>query len=948
MKRTLLFAFIAASTMVSAQLATPASAVKKSLTYQQSLKENSVVKNVEFTNIGPTVMSGRVVDVDVNPENTTEFYVAYASGGLWYTDNNGTSFKAVMDTASTQNIGDIAVDWPTGTIWVGTGENNSSRSSYAGVGILKSTDLGASWEHMGLEDTHHIGRILINPHNPNEVIVGALGHLYSNNEDRGIYKTKDGGQHWEKTLSISDNTGIVDVAAAPENFNTMYAAAWEKDRKAWDFVESGSGSGIYKSVDAGSTWKLISTKESGFPTGNGAGRIGLAVYDANTVYAVHDSQFHQPQSEAKEEEDGALKKDDFKGMKSSAFLALADGALNKYLRSNRFPKKYDAASVKELVKNKKAKPSDLALYLEDANSNLFNTPIIGAEVFLSTDGGLSWTKQNEEPIDGLFYTYGYYFARIGVSQTNKDKIIIGGVPLLASKDGGKSFYSINGDNMHSDHHVMWINPENEEHIINGNDGGINISYDGGSHWLKSNTPAVGQFYYITTDNQKPYNVYGGLQDNGVWRAPHNARVNTSWHSRGVNPWKNIIGGDGMQVQVDSRDHNIVYTGFQFGNYFRVDLNTNDYKAIQPKHELGEAPLRFNWQTPIFLSKHHQDILYLGSNKVHRSLDQGSSWETISGDLTRGGKKGDVPYGTLSVIEESPFQFGKIYAGSDDGLIYRTDDGGGSWKLITKGIPSEQWVSSIYPSTHDENRVYMSLNAYRTDNFTPYIYASNNNGEDWNLISASLPLGAVNSVIEDPSNQDLLYVGTDNGAYVSFDRGSSWEPFSKGLPAVAVHDVVVQAEAKHLLLGTHGRSIYKADISRVQLLDEATRSKALHLFEMKDHRHSANWGNKRASWSTASTPSFTVPFYLKKKGTLSFEVQHQSGPSVYSTTVNADAGLNNYSYDLSFTEKGLSNYRSEFKEELKEADNGSYYLPKGSYKVLISDGETTVEGAFKIK
>lgn len=948
MKRILFLVFTAVSAVVSAQLASPASAVKKSLTYQESLKQNSLVKNLYFDNIGPTVMSGRVVDVDVNPNNTTEYYVAYASGGLWYTNNNGTSFEPVMDSASTQNIGDIAVDWPTRTIWIGTGENNSSRSSYAGVGMLKSTDQGKTWEHMGLEDSHHIGRILINPHNPNEVIVGVLGHLYSKNDQRGVYKTTDGGRTWKKTLSISNDTGIVDLDAAPEDFNVIYAAAWEKDRKAWDFKGSGAHSGIYKSVDAGANWVLISTTQSGFPSGKGTGRIGLAVYDKNTVYAVHDSQFHMPKNESEEIESDALKKDDFKSMKTTDFLALADGALNEYLRGNNFPKKYNAKSVKDLIKNKAAKPSDLALYLEDANSSLFDTPIIGAEVFLTTDGGSSWKKQNESPIDGLFYTYGYYFAQIAVSKTNMDHIIIGGVPLLASDDGGKTYLSISGDNMHSDHHSIWINPENDQHIINGNDGGINISYDRGSHWLKSNTPAVGQFYFITTDNQKPYNVYGGLQDNGVWKGAHNAPKNTSWHSNGNYPWKSIIGGDGMQVQVDSRDNNIVYTGFQFGNYFRVNLNTKDYQPIQPKHKLGETPLRFNWQTPILLSTHHQDILYLGSNKLHRSMDQGEHWETISGDLTRGGKKGNVPYGTLSVIEESPFQFGKLYVGSDDGMIYRTNDGGVNWKLISKELPSEQWVSSIFASTHKEGRVYMSLNAYRMDNFTPYIYASENSGDNWNLISTSLPLGAVNSVIEDPSNEDILYIGTDNGAYVSFDRGMSWEAFSNNLPAVAIHDVVVQKEAKHLLLGTHGRSIYKADISKIQQMDKDLRAKDLHLFQLENRRHSTRWGNKRASWSTAGTPKLEVSFYLKKQTKINLEVQHISGPKVYSTTIDAITGLNLHTYDLSFSKEGLRNYQSEFKQELQKADNGVYYLPKGSYKVILSNGNTTTEQEFKIE
>src|SRR6056300_1387250 len=323
---------------IVAQNITEAKEVQESLIQKKQLQKKSIVKNINFNNIGPTVMSGRVADVDVNPDNPTEFYVGYASGGLWYTNNNGTTFTPVLDNSPTQNVGDIAIDWKSGTIWVGTGENNSSRSSYAGIGILKSTDHGKTWEHMGLEDSHHIGRILINPHNPNEVVVGVLGHLYSTNEQRGIYKTKDGGQSWEMTLNIANNTGIVDLAAAPENFDIMYAAAWEKDRKAWDFKGSGSHSGIYKSTDAGATWNLVSTQTSGFPTGDGAGRIGLAVYDAQTVYAVHDSQFHQPTSEDEKKEEGTLEKEDFKTMKFSTFLDLADGQLNKYLRSNGFPK----------------------------------------------------------------------------------------------------------------------------------------------------------------------------------------------------------------------------------------------------------------------------------------------------------------------------------------------------------------------------------------------------------------------------------------------------------------------------------------------------------------------------------------------------------------------------------------------------------------------------------
>ena len=423
--------------------ATSAQTIKESLQQKATMMETSIVKNVPFENIGPTVMSGRVVDVDVNPNMPSEFYVAYASGGLWYTHNNGTTFTPIMDNSDTQNLGDIAVDWKNGTIWVGTGENNSSRSSYAGIGILKSTDKGETWVNKGLLDSHHIGRIHINPNNPDEVVVAAVGHLYSENEERGVYKTTDGGTTWNKTLYVNSESGIIDLAVSPENFNIQFAASWDKDRKAWNFDGSGEGSGIYKSTDAGNTWEKISLKGSGFPTGQGVGRIGLAVYDDNTVYAVHDSQFRREKTSKNEDNtSGKLKKDDFKAMTAQTFLSLEDKKLNAYLKENGFQEKYRAENVKQMVRTGSVKPVDLAKYLEDANSLLFDTPVVGAEVYRSNDGGKSWTKMNEDYIDDLFYSYGYYFAQIQVNPKNKDHIYISGVPILKSKDGGKTFKSI--------------------------------------------------------------------------------------------------------------------------------------------------------------------------------------------------------------------------------------------------------------------------------------------------------------------------------------------------------------------------------------------------------------------------------------------------------------------------------------------------------------------------
>ncbi len=942
MKKALLFSFVLLTTFVfGQQKTTSASDVHQSLTKKSKMMTSSLVKNINFTNIGPTIMSGRVVDVAVNPNNTTEFYVGYASGGLWYTNNNGTTFTPVLDNSPTQNIGDIAVDWNSGTIWVGTGEKNSSRSSYAGIGMLKSTDKGKTWTNVGLLDSHHISRIVINPNNPDEVIVGVIGHLYSSNKERGIFKTTDGGKTWSNPLFINNDTGIIDVAFAPENFNIMYAASWERERKAWNFDGDGKNSAIYKSTDAGNTWTKISDK-SGFPVGDGVGRVGLAVFNENTVYALHDSQFRRPK-DADKKASSELSKDDFKTMSKDDLLKLDDKKLNAYLKNNGFQEKYRAQNVKQMVRVGSVKPVDLASYLEDANSMLFDTPVIGAEVFKTTNGGKTWKKTHKDFLNGVYSSYGYYFGEIRVDLQDENGIYVLGVPIIKSKDGGKTFTSISRENVHSDHQALWVNPKKSGHILNGNDGGLNLSYDDGENWIKLNDPAVGQFYAVYADNQKNYKVYGGLQDNGVWVGAHNAKMDKRWLQSGQNPYKSIMGGDGMQVQVDDRNPNIVYTGYQFGNYFRIDREgRNTY--IQPKHTLGETPYRFNWQTPILLSKHNQDILYLGGNKLHRSLNQGDDWETISGDLTTGGKKGNVAYGTLTTISESPFQFGLIYVGSDDGYINLTKNGGGSWSRISNNLPQNLWVSRVIASAHKKERVYATLNGYRFDDFTPYVYMSDDYGQTWKNIGESIPTAAVNVIKEDPANENVLYLGTDNGLYVSFDKGTSWNAFSKNLPNVAVHDLVIQPTAKHLIVGTHGRSLYRADIAPVQKMTKEVLSKSTHIFSVDDIRKSRNWGRSWSQWRAANEPELVIPFYSKTKTKTVVDI-YKDDVKVNSISVDADKGFNVFSFDVTFSKNGLKSYKkANEKEDIKAAQNDVFYLPKGKYVVKIGDSKSE----FKIK
>ena len=921
---------------------------------QQQLTENSLVKNIPFKNIGPSVMSGRVVALQVNPDDPTEFYVAYASGGVWHTQDNGISFTSIMDHAPTQNIGELAMHWPTRTLWVGTGENNASRSSYAGIGLLKTEDNGATWEQMGLEDAHHVGKILINPTDANHLVVGVTGHLYSPNTERGVYLTKDGGKTWQQTLFVNDTTGIIDMASVPEDFNTLFATAWEKDRKAWNFTGNGAASGIYKSTNGGQSWELLTTADSGFPTGEGVGRIGVSVYDANTIYAIHDNQARRPEEE--KDADESLVKDDFKIMTREQFLELDEEELKTFLKESSFPKEYTAEKVKDKVREESIQPKDVALYLEDANSLLFDTPVIGPEVYKSTDGGTTWAKTHEGYLDNVYYSYGYYFGHIHVAPYDNNKMYIYGVPILSSDDGGKTFYNIGRSQVqdsyysvvHADHHALWINPNRKGHLIDGNDGGVNITYDDGKHWMKNNSTPVGQFYAINVDYEELYHVYGGLQDNGVWKAPHTTTDHTGWHATGHNDWEEIMGGDGMQVQIDNRNSDIVYTGYQFGNYFRLDLFEDSYTRIQPKHELGERPLRFNWQTPILLSSHNQDILYLGSNKLHRSLNQGDDWKVISKDLTKGGKKGNVSYGTLTTISESPFQFGLIYVGTDDGLVQKTTDGGGSWTTVSNSFPQDLWVSRVETSAHKKERVYATLNGYRWDHFKPYVYKSEDGGENWTAIASNLPNSPVNVIREDPENENLLYVGTDMGVYVSFNGGEQWEPFAEGLTAAAVHDLVVQSEAKHLVVGTHGRSIYLADIQYLQQTTEELMDKELYVFETNAVKHSERWGQQRNPWVSKNTPKTEWTVYSATAGNCSIEIHNAEKKTVAAFSQELDKGFNLVPYNLKQNRRLSATKKRKKKAATPPAESEEKYLSKGTYTLHFTMGEATFTRKWEVE
>lgn len=835
------------------------------------LSQDMNFKNYPARSVGPVIQGARIVDIAVSTNNEHKYLIGFASGGVFKTINNGVSFYPIFDEQGSLTIGDIAIaPSDENIIYVGTGENNSSRSSYAGNGIYKSKDGGKSWTNIGLINSQHIGRIVVHPTNPDIVWVASMGGLYSDNAERGIFKSTDGGKNWTKTLFINDKTGAIDLIINPNDPSIMYASMWERKRYAWDFVGNGPNSGIYKSTDGGESWLLAM---SGFPQDKYVGRIGLdiSLQDPNILYAVMDYQ-----KETKEEvinmKEG-LTLAEIGKMTLKDFLAIPNEKLDALLTNSGFPKKYNAVTVKKEIKNGLYDLKDIANYFGDANEALFNTSIAGSIVYKTIDGGKVWKRTHQYDLEGVYYTYGYYFGEIRVSPQDNNDIYVLGVPLIKSRDGGKTFARTDTiGNVHSDHQSMWINPDNANHIILGNDGGLYVSYDAGATWDHKNNMSVGQFYTVNVDMEKPYNIYGGLQDNGTL-VGSSRTVPTV---RGQ--WEQIFGGDGMFVSADPRNADIVYVGFQFGNYYRMDRESGRSTYITPSNDIGTDKLRFNWRTPVLKSSHNSDILYIGSQKLHRSLNQGNSWEEMSEDLTNGSKEGNVPYGTITEIAESNFQFGLLYVGTDDGNVWRYTTKNG-WSTINNGLPSGLWVSSIHPSVHDEATVYLTLTGYRQDDFTSYVYKSTDFGNNWTAINGNIKDEAVNVIYEDLKVPHLLFLGTDNGSYLSMDGGIDWNRIHT-IPNVATYDMVIHPREQELVVGTHGRSVYVIDLEPIQLIAASDSASKLVTLELGNIRYNKDWGKKRYPYMEENIPIITFPVYVKtNSGKLVVQIQNESGKTV---------------------------------------------------------------------
>ena len=707
--------------------------------------------------LGPTNISGRVTDLAIGTPRGKSYtmFVAAASGGVWKTENEGTSWKPVFEHAASTSIGDVTIA-PSNPdiVWIGTGEANIFRSSMAGCGVYKSTDGGASWKHKGLAATHTIARIVIHPSKPDVVYVAASGHEWTENPERGVYRTTDGGDTWSLVHHVDARTGAIDLVMDPREPRRLYAASWERTRKRWNDPrnEDGyDGSGIWRSEDGGDTWTAIN---AGLPDARWRGRIGIDVCQAkpDTLYAFVDNYEVAPgQAEGRD-----------------SYGRVTKGRIN------------------------------------------------GAEVYRSDDRGASWRKVSESNDFMARHsgTYGWVFGQVRVDPTDPEVVYTMGLGLNVSRDGGKTFRPLRG--MHGDHHALWIDPANPRYLVNGNDGGANVSYDGGATWklFTDELPLV-QFFNVNYDMAEPFRVYGSIQDHGSRRAIVDLR-------RGRNripaqEWENAPGGEGSHHAIDPTNPDTVYsTGF-YGSLSRTDMGTNQRVSIVPKAGEGEPPLRGQWLAPFLLSPHNPRIVYHGMNFLYRSWNLGDNFERISPDLTHNDQAtlGDIPFHTLTAIAESPLQFGEIYVGTDDGRMHVTSDGGGAWREIVAGLAPDRWISRIEASRFTKGTVYLAQNGKRHDDFTAYLWRSTDHGATWESIAAGIPCGPINVVREDPTRADILYVGTDLGVYVTTDGAKTWQSLPTGLPSTFVSDLIVHPRDGIMVISTHGRGMYALDVRPIR-------------------------------------------------------------------------------------------------------------------------------------
>jgi photosystem II stability/assembly factor-like uncharacterized protein len=795
---------------------------------------DTALKNLRFRAIGPATMGGRVDDLAIMDSDPRVIYVGAAAGGIFKTVNGGQSWLPLFDDQANPSIGDLALSPSNPSIlYAGTGEPNNRQSSSWGNGVYKSTDGGTTWTHLGLKETHHIGRIVVHPTNPDIVYVAAQGDLWGPNKERGVYRSTDGGVTWTNTLFVNEDTGANDIAIDPQSPNILYATMYQRRRTVFGFAGGGAGSGLYRSTDGGAHWtKLGGTGVGrGLPATGDIGRCALDIYrkNSNIVYALIEHQ------------------------------------------------------------------------------------TLGG-VYRSEDKGVSWARMgdtNPRPS---------YFSQIRVDPNNENRLWVGGVNIYYSQDGGRTFDQTRFRDVHSDVHAIWIDPANSDHLVIGCDGGVWSTWDSGRNWAHHNNIPLGQFYEVAYDFQKPYRVCGGLQDNYSWCGPSSTNQQTGIANE---DWITVQGGDGFYNRIDPSDPNIIYAESQDGSLSRRDLKTSQSKSIRPQEpDDATARYRFQWNSPLMISPHDPKTIYYGGNHLFKSTDRGDTWTVLGEDLTNKQERdkqpimgkvpdehtlsrhdGVVAWPCITAIAESPVKAGVLWAGTDDGNVQMSRDGGKTWQNVishVSGAPRNGYVSRIEPSHKEEGTAYVTFDNHRNADYGIYIYMTKNFGDSFTRINSNIPpeAGTVHVVREDPVNVNLLFAGTEFGAYVTFDRGGSWTKLKNGLPTVPVFDIQIHPRDHDLILATHGRSIYiMDDISALESMTKDTLTADLKVFE---NRPGVEWkmANYRGFLGTThymapnAPTGVVVDYFAKTAGPVQITVADKAGKRVRQLNARAEAGVVN--------------------------------------------------------
>ena len=844
---------------------------------KKEIKLENYFGDLSARQIGPAVMSGRISDMENHPTDPMIIYAGSAGGGVWKSNDAGTTFYPIFDDHA-QSIGAVELDPndPDNTIYVGTGEPWPRNSVSIGDGLYKSNDGGNNWKKIGLENSERIANIIVNPENSNEIYVAVLGALWSDSNERGVYKSNDGGETWENILFLNNSTGCADLAMDPSNPKILYASMWEFRRTAWSFNSGGDNSALYKSTDGGENWSKI---HNGFPEGKlGRLAIGVSKSNPNTLYTVIESE----------------------------------------------------------------KNEDKGLYK-------------------STDGGENWEQKNN---DFGITVRPFYFSRIVVDPKDEDIVVKAGLYGSISKDGGETFENLG--NMHADIHDMVFDINNSDIMYVGTDGGVYRSWNKGvTMEIVENLP-LSQFYHISVDNEEPYNIYGGLQDNGSWYGPSFAAGGIS-----AKHWNAVGQGDGFRV-LRHPTKNIIYSEMQGAeNVWRYDVDNNLVKTIQPLPVDGYEEYRFNWNTPIETSKNNSDRLYIGSQYVHRSNDTGNTWEIISPDLTTndptkqnqedsGGlsmdNSGAENHTTIFTITESPLNENIIWAGTDDGNIQVTKNGGKSWKNVignVSGVPKNTWVYHIEASVHDENTAYVVFDGHTSGDMKAYAYKTNDLGKTWtNIIPNDDVIGFTRNIQEDYENPNLLFLGTELGLYITINGGDRWSKFTKNVPPVAVHYIELQSQTNDLVMGTHGRGVIIIDdISPLREINEDNLSNKLYFFERDQFEiqefggFSDSFGRETQFFGANPSLSCEIQYLLPKRhtfGKMTMEIQDMDGNKITTLNPGKSKGINtvNWSYNM----------RTPKIAKAKTLSFGGFTsptVPAGDYKVVVKKGRDTFEKVIKV-